>query len=169
MARASGFEFTRHGDAVVITHRGRKAATLRGVAATRFLEDVERDDPRSSWPAPPGTSNEGTNGWRGGTRKIAGEGLLAVAQVGLLARDRLLLAQASRAGGCGLLRYLTRTEVRTREVTPDGRRLASARWREHHWTRVRHASGSGCLPSVYARIGLARVKKTSEGEEAGWI
>jgi hypothetical protein len=46
MAQASGFEFTQHGDTVVITHRGRKAATLRGMAATRFLEDVERDDPQ---------------------------------------------------------------------------------------------------------------------------
>jgi antitoxin (DNA-binding transcriptional repressor) of toxin-antitoxin stability system len=46
MARPAGFGFIRRGDEVVITHRGRTAATLRGSAATAFLEDVERDDPQ---------------------------------------------------------------------------------------------------------------------------
>ncbi len=41
---ATGFEFSELGDAIVITHRGRKAATLRGTAAKRFLEDVEQED-----------------------------------------------------------------------------------------------------------------------------
>jgi hypothetical protein len=46
MVRASGFEFLRRGDEIVISHRGRKAVTLRGAAAARFLEDVEHDDPQ---------------------------------------------------------------------------------------------------------------------------
>jgi hypothetical protein len=46
MDDASGFAFSQRGDTVVITHRGRTAATLRGSAAARFLEDVERDDPQ---------------------------------------------------------------------------------------------------------------------------
>jgi hypothetical protein len=46
MGRASGFEFLLRGDEIVITHRGRKAVTLRGAAASRFLEDVEKGDPQ---------------------------------------------------------------------------------------------------------------------------
>ena len=46
MGDASGFAFSQRGDTVVITHRGKKAVTLRGSAAARFLEDVERDDPQ---------------------------------------------------------------------------------------------------------------------------
>jgi len=41
-----GFEYSRRGDDVVITHHGRRAATLRGDAAARFLEDVGRGDPQ---------------------------------------------------------------------------------------------------------------------------
>lgn len=41
MTAAQGFEWTRrkNGD-VVITHRGRNAATLRGAKAAEFLDDV---------------------------------------------------------------------------------------------------------------------------------
>lgn len=46
MGDASGFAFSRRGGAVVITHRGQKAIKLRGSAAARFLEDVERGDPQ---------------------------------------------------------------------------------------------------------------------------
>ena len=46
MGWAIGFEFSQRGDAVVITHRGRKAATLRGGTARRFLEDVQHEDPQ---------------------------------------------------------------------------------------------------------------------------
>ena len=46
MGAAIGFEFSRRGDAIVITHHGRKAATLRGDAARRFFEDVEQEDPQ---------------------------------------------------------------------------------------------------------------------------
>jgi hypothetical protein len=46
MGRAGGFEFQERGGEVLITHRGRKAATLRGKAAARFLEDVARGDPQ---------------------------------------------------------------------------------------------------------------------------
>jgi hypothetical protein len=46
MGDAAGFEFWQRGDDVVITHHGRKAVTLRGDAAARFLEDVKRGDPQ---------------------------------------------------------------------------------------------------------------------------
>jgi hypothetical protein len=46
MGDAAGFEFWERGDDVVVTHHGRKAATLRGDAAARFLEDVKRGDPQ---------------------------------------------------------------------------------------------------------------------------
>ena len=42
----SGFDYARVGDEVVITHHGRRATTLRGDAAVRFLADVEDDDPQ---------------------------------------------------------------------------------------------------------------------------
>ena len=41
-----GFEWTARGGEVRITHRGRHATTLRGVAAVEFLGDVERGDPQ---------------------------------------------------------------------------------------------------------------------------
>lgn len=41
-----GFEFRSVGDDVVISHHGRRATTLRGVAAERFLADVEDEDPQ---------------------------------------------------------------------------------------------------------------------------
>lgn len=44
--RPEGFAFERRGDEVVITHHGKKATMLRGEAARRFLDDVERDDPQ---------------------------------------------------------------------------------------------------------------------------
>ncbi len=40
----SGFEYRLVGDEVVISHRGRRATTLRGAAARRFVADVEEDD-----------------------------------------------------------------------------------------------------------------------------
>ena len=47
MADAEGFEYTVHGDAlVVVTHHGRTAARLRGDAARDFLRDVETTDPQ---------------------------------------------------------------------------------------------------------------------------
>jgi hypothetical protein len=46
MGNAAGFAFSQRGDTVVITHRGKKAITLRGSPAARFLEDVERGDPQ---------------------------------------------------------------------------------------------------------------------------
>ena len=46
MGGPAGFAYSQRGDAVVITHHGRKAVTLRGSAAARFLEDVERGDPQ---------------------------------------------------------------------------------------------------------------------------
>ena len=39
------FAWARHGDEVLITHRGRRAAVLRGEAAARFLDRVGRLDP----------------------------------------------------------------------------------------------------------------------------
>lgn len=46
MGSPGGFAFSRRGDTVEITHRGKKAVTLRGPVAARFLEDVERGDPQ---------------------------------------------------------------------------------------------------------------------------
>ncbi len=46
MGTAIGFEFSQRGNAIVITHHGKKAATLRGDAARRFLDEVERGDPQ---------------------------------------------------------------------------------------------------------------------------
>ena len=45
-AGAGDFQFFRQGDEVVITHRGRRATTLRGDAAGRFLEEVALTDPQ---------------------------------------------------------------------------------------------------------------------------
>jgi antitoxin (DNA-binding transcriptional repressor) of toxin-antitoxin stability system len=46
MPPPTGFEYVVRGDDVLITHRGRTAATLRGAAAKRFLAKVARDDPQ---------------------------------------------------------------------------------------------------------------------------
>ncbi len=46
MPAPSGFSYEVVGPDVVVTHDGRRATTLRGAAARRFLEDVERDDPQ---------------------------------------------------------------------------------------------------------------------------
>jgi hypothetical protein len=46
VGRPSGFEFSRHADDIVITHDGKRAVTLRGNAAVRFLQDVEQGDPQ---------------------------------------------------------------------------------------------------------------------------
>ena len=42
----AGFEYRVAGGQVVIHHHGRRATTLRGPAAQRFLEDVESGDPQ---------------------------------------------------------------------------------------------------------------------------
>lgn len=44
--RPSGFTHELVGADVVIRHHGRRAATLRGDSAARFMADVERDDPQ---------------------------------------------------------------------------------------------------------------------------
>ncbi|WP_235547392.1 MULTISPECIES: hypothetical protein [unclassified Nocardioides] len=41
-----GFEYRVLGDTVVISHHGRRATTLRGATARRFLVDVEAGDPQ---------------------------------------------------------------------------------------------------------------------------
>jgi len=46
MRSPEGFEYIERGDAVVITHHGRPATTLRGRRAADFLEDVEAQDPQ---------------------------------------------------------------------------------------------------------------------------
>ncbi len=46
MGDPGGFEYSVRGGEVVVTHRGVRAAVLRGAAAARFLADVERDDPQ---------------------------------------------------------------------------------------------------------------------------
>lgn len=42
----AGFEYQLLGGAVVIRHHGRRATTLRGSAAQRFLAAVQDDDPQ---------------------------------------------------------------------------------------------------------------------------
>jgi hypothetical protein len=46
MPPPAGFEYVLRGGDVVIMHRGRTAATLRGQAAERFLAKVARADPQ---------------------------------------------------------------------------------------------------------------------------
>ena len=46
MGDATGFAFSQRGDTVVITHRGKKAVTLRGSAGAHFLDDIELGDPQ---------------------------------------------------------------------------------------------------------------------------
>jgi hypothetical protein len=47
MAPPSGFSYKQRGDGtVVIVHRGRAAATLRGARAAKFLEEIAEDDPQ---------------------------------------------------------------------------------------------------------------------------
>ena len=41
-----GFEFAQVGGEVVVTHRGRRATTLRGERARAFLDEVELGDPQ---------------------------------------------------------------------------------------------------------------------------
>ncbi len=41
MPGPEGFDYEERGGEVVITHHGRRATVLRGVAAARFLADVE--------------------------------------------------------------------------------------------------------------------------------
>ncbi|WP_205326478.1 hypothetical protein [Glycomyces sp. YM15] len=45
MSAPSGFSYTRRSDGtVVITHRGRAAATLRGGRAAKFLDEIAARD-----------------------------------------------------------------------------------------------------------------------------
>jgi hypothetical protein len=44
MPAPEGFDYDVRGGEVVITHHGRRATVLRGRAAARFLDDVERED-----------------------------------------------------------------------------------------------------------------------------
>ncbi|PCC24541.1 hypothetical protein CIK75_13615 [Glutamicibacter sp. BW78] len=41
------FEYSVGGGSVVIFHQGRRASTLRGTAASRFLRDVETQEPQA--------------------------------------------------------------------------------------------------------------------------
>ncbi len=41
-----GFEYRRVDSEVVIEHHGRRATTLRGTAAARFLTDLQNADPQ---------------------------------------------------------------------------------------------------------------------------
>ncbi|GAA3909944.1 hypothetical protein [Microbacterium invictum] len=68
MARIpSGFEFTVAGEQVEIRHHGRRAATLRGPAARRFLVDVETRDPQQVMARVTGNYKHG-NERKGGRR-----------------------------------------------------------------------------------------------------
>jgi hypothetical protein len=41
-----GFSYEDRGSEVLVSHHGKRAATLRGAAASRFLRDVEQGDPQ---------------------------------------------------------------------------------------------------------------------------
>jgi hypothetical protein len=55
-----GFEYRLIGDDVVITHEGRRAATLRGDAAGSFLMDVESGDDQELMARVTGNYKRGT-------------------------------------------------------------------------------------------------------------
>jgi len=46
MPAPEGFKYEVRGSEVVVTHHGKRAATLRGDAAARFLRKVEAGDPQ---------------------------------------------------------------------------------------------------------------------------
>ena len=46
MAAPEGFRYEVRGSEVVVTHHGKRATTLRGAAAARFLRQVESRDPQ---------------------------------------------------------------------------------------------------------------------------
>jgi len=47
MSAPSGFSYTHRSDGtVLIVHRGRAAATLRGGRAAKFLDEITTDDPQ---------------------------------------------------------------------------------------------------------------------------
>jgi hypothetical protein len=46
MPAPEGFRYEVRGSQVVVTHHGKRAVTLRGAAAARFLRDLERRDPQ---------------------------------------------------------------------------------------------------------------------------
>lgn len=46
MPKPEGFSFEVRGAAVVVSHHGRRAATLRRITAERFLADVADGDPQ---------------------------------------------------------------------------------------------------------------------------
>ncbi|SDS57750.1 hypothetical protein [Microlunatus soli] len=46
MPAANGFDYQIRGEAVVITHHGRRATVLRGSRAADFLVDLESGDPQ---------------------------------------------------------------------------------------------------------------------------
>lgn len=60
MGAPTGFAFTAQGAVVRITHHGRSAATLRGDAARRFLENVAREDPQRLMARVTGNYRRGT-------------------------------------------------------------------------------------------------------------
>jgi hypothetical protein len=46
MPAPEGFRYEVRGSEVVVTHHGKRATTLRGAAAARFLRQVESRDPQ---------------------------------------------------------------------------------------------------------------------------
>ena len=66
MGRPSGFGFSRHAEDIVITHRGKRAVTLRGDAAARFLHDVEQGDPQE-------VMARVTGDYKRGNERVAGD------------------------------------------------------------------------------------------------
>lgn len=69
MPAPQGFSYEVRGSEVEITHRGRRAATLRAAAATRFLREVETRDPQQVMARATGNYKRG-NERRGRGRRL---------------------------------------------------------------------------------------------------
>lgn len=69
MPAPQGFEYAIRRDEVVITHRGKPAATLRAAAAARFLREVEAGDPQQLMARATGNYKRG-NERRGRGRRL---------------------------------------------------------------------------------------------------
>ena len=64
MGIANGFEYVVRADgSIVITHRGRQAAVLRGARAAEFLDDVDAD--------PQGAMARWTGAYKHGNERVA--------------------------------------------------------------------------------------------------
>jgi antitoxin (DNA-binding transcriptional repressor) of toxin-antitoxin stability system len=69
MPAPQGFSYEVRGTEVVITHHGKRAATLRAAAAARFLHEIETRDPQQLMARATGNYKRG-NERRGRGRRL---------------------------------------------------------------------------------------------------